>query len=264
MFYTDSHAHLAAAEFDEDRAAVLARARAAGVARIMMIANGTSLAEFTGALKLVEEADELRVALGVHPHEAHHSTPRLLAELKRLARHPRVLAWGEIGLDYHYDHSPRATQQENFREQLYLAGELELPVVIHCREAWEDCLEILEQGWAPTGRGGILHCFSGTLAWAQLAISWNFLISLAGNLTFPRSDELRAVAGSLPLERLLVETDSPYLAPQAHRGERNEPAYVRQVAAEVARLKGLTAEAVGQATSENFLRFFPRAAAETS
>lgn len=261
MPYTDSHAHLDAAEFDADREAVLARARAAGLVRILIIVNGTTLPEFERALAGAEKEAELWVALGVHPHDAQHATPSLWAGLKQLARHPRVLAWGEIGLDYHYDHSPRDTQRAVFREQLYSAGEVGLPVVIHCRDAWDDCLETLEQHWAASGRGGILHCFSGTLAHATRASAWNFLISLAGNLTFPRAENLRAIAGAFPLNSLLIETDCPFLAPQAYRGQRNEPAYVREVAAALGCLKGLTAEEVGRATSENFLRLFPRAGA---
>lgn len=260
MSYTDSHAHLVATEFDADRAAVLTRARTAGVERVLTIAIGTTLAEFEGALALAAPEPGLWVALGVHPHDARHATPPLLAELKKLARNPRVLAWGEIGLDYHYDHSPRETQQQVFREQLHAAGELGLPVVIHCREAWPDCLELLEQVWAPSGWGGILHCFSGTVHQATLALDWNFLISFAGNLTFSRADNLRAVARAIPLQSLLIETDCPFLAPQAYRGQRNEPAYVREVAGEVARLKGMTADEVGRATSANFLRLLPRAA----
>ncbi|MFQ5926790.1 MAG: TatD family hydrolase [Terriglobia bacterium] len=257
--YTDSHAHLAAAEFEPDRAAVVARAQEAGVVRILTIANGTTLPEFERALALTDGEANLWVAVGVHPHDARHAQPSLLANLKKVARRPGVLAWGEIGLDYHYDHSPRETQRTVFREQLCLAGELELPVVIHCRDAWEDCLETLDLVWAATGRGGILHCFSGTLADARQATGWNFLISCAGNLTFPRADNLRAVAEAMPLQSLLIETDCPFLAPQTYRGQRNEPAYVCEVAAERGRLKKSTSEEVGQITNENFLRLFPRA-----
>lgn len=236
---------------------MLARARAADVTRILTIASGTALAEVERTFAQAEAEADLWVGLGIHPHDARHATAELLARLKKLARHSRVLAWGEIGLDYHYHHSPRATQRQVFREQLYLAGELGLPVVIHCREAWEDCLEVLEDRWASTGRGGILHCFSGALEEARVAIGWNFLISFAGNLTFPRAENLRAVASALPLEWLLIETDCPFLAPQAFRGKRNESAYVREVAAEMGRLKGMTSEEIGRRTSENFLRLLP-------
>ena len=258
MPFIDSHAHLADRQFDSDRAEVLARAGDAGVECILNIANGTSASELEQAMSVAEQAPSLWAAIGIHPHEARHATPVLLSAVKGLARDSRVLAVGEIGLDYHYDHSPRETQRAAFREQLYLAGEVELPVIIHCREAWPECLEILGQVWAETRRGGILHCFSGTLDDARRALTWNFLISWAGNLTFPRAEKLRAVAAELPLDCMLIETDSPYLAPQPVRGQRNEPAHVRAVAAELGRLKNLTAEEVGRVTRKNFLRLFPR------
>ncbi len=238
---------------------MLARAQAAGVECILTIGNGTSIEEFRRSLTLSDAAPGIWVALGVHPHQAHHTTPALLAALKSLARAPRVLAWGEIGLDYHYNRSPHAIQRTVFREQLRLAGELGLPVIIHCREAWGECLEIIEQEWAPTGLGDILHCFSGTANEAVRARTWKFLISFAGNLTFPRAASLREIARATPLEHLLTETDCPYLAPQVYRGQRNEPAFVREVAAELGRLKGLPVEVIGEVTTENFLRLFPRA-----
>lgn len=255
----DSHAHLDAAAFDSDRGAVLARAQAAGVERILTIVNGTRVEEFQRSLALGEGVPGIWVALGVHPHEARQATPALLAALKSLAQEPQVLAWGEISLDYHYNRSRHAIQQGVFREQLRLARELGLPVIIHCREAWDDCLEILEQEWAPAGLGGILHCFSGTANEAARARAWKFLISFAGNLTFPRAENLCDIARATPLDYLLTETDCPYLAPQAHRGQRNEPAFVLEVAAGLGRLKGLPTEAIGEVTTENFLRLFPRA-----
>jgi TatD DNase family protein len=210
-------------------------------------------------LLAAEHEGFLWIAVGVHPHESRHSTPELLDELLSRAAQPRILAWGEIGLDYHYDHSPRDVQQEVFRQQLRRARGLDLPVLIHCREAWEDCLRILQEEWADSGLGGILHCFSGAAEVAAQAVEWGFLISFAGNVTFPKADDLRAAAAAVPLENLLIETDCPYLAPQAHRGRRNEPAYVVDVAAELGRLRGLSAEEMGERTTENFLRLFPRA-----
>jgi TatD DNase family protein len=255
----DSHAHLSDPRFDPDRAAVLERARAAGVEPILTVGLGRSAIEFERTLELVEAHDHLWAALGLHPHEAAQASPQLLAELERLCQHPRLLAWGEIGLDYHDDHSPRTVQREVFRQQLRGARSLKLPVVIHCREAWEDCLAILEQDWANTGLGGVLHCFSGTLAQAQRASGWGFLISFAGNITFPRAQELRQVARHLTPDQMLIETDAPYLAPQAFRGKRNEPAYVVEVAAELARLHGCETEEMARVTQANFLRLFPRA-----
>lgn len=261
MSFTDSHAHLTDERFDADRAAVLERARQAGVERILIIGNGTTRADFEKTLALVEQDKFLWAALGVHPHDARHADEELLASVEALAGRPRVLAWGEIGLDYHYHHSPRTVQQEAFRGQLQRARALGLPVIIHCREAWDDCLRILSEEWASSGLGGILHCFSGTVEVARRALAWGFLISFAGNVTFPRGENLREAAQAVPLDRLVLETDCPYLAPQAVRGKRNEPAYVVEVAATLGRLHGLTREAIGACATENFLRLFPRARA---
>lgn len=260
MDFTDSHAHLDDEKFVGDREAVLSRARAAGVERILAIGNGKEPVDFQETLALAEKTDFVWAALGIHPHDACHANAGLLAELERLASAPKVVAWGEIGLDYHFDHSPRPVQQEFFRRQLESARRLNLPVVIHCREAWEDCLRILEEQWAPGKLGGILHCFSGTLAQARQALEWGFLISFAGNVTFPRAENLRATAQALPLDGLLVETDAPYLAPQSVRGRRNEPAHVLETAAALGRLHGVSREEMGKRTTENFLRLFPRAA----
>lgn len=260
MAFTDSHAHLDDEKFASDREAVLGRARAAGVERILAIGNGKQPADFRETLALAEGNEFVWAALGIHPHDARHAGAELMAALETLAKAPKVLAWGEIGLDYHYDHSPRPVQREVFCRQLESARSLKLPVVIHCREAWEDCLRILEEQWAPGMLGGILHCFSGTLAQARQALEWGFLISFAGNVTFPRAENLRATAQALPADCLLVETDSPYLAPQAVRGRRNEPAHVLETAAELGRLHGVSREEMGERTSENFLRLFPRAA----
>ncbi len=260
MSCTDSHAHLDDPGFDADREAVLERARAAGVIRILTIAEATHPAAVEKTLLLAAENDGfLWVAAGVHPHEARHATSDLLDELAARATQRRLLAWGEIGLDYHYDHSPRDVQQGVFRQQLRRARGLDLPVIIHCREAWDDCLRILEEEWADSRLGGILHCFSGSTAAAARAVAWGFLISFAGNVTFPKGESLRAAAATVPLEHLLIETDCPYLAPQPHRGKRNEPAFVVEVAAELGRLRGLSADEMGRRTTENFLRLFPRA-----
>ena len=261
MAFTDSHAHLDDARFESDRTAVLARARQAGVERILTIGNGSRAADFQKTLELLENYEMLWGGLGVHPHEAGRAEEAVLAELDALVRRPRVLAWGEIGLDYHYDHSPREAQRAIFRRQLQGARLQKLPVIIHCRDAWDDCLQILAEEWASSGLAGILHCFSGSREAAQRAVEWGFLISFAGNVTFPRAEKLRAVARALRPEHLLIETDSPYLAPQAARGQRNEPAQVVEVATVLGSLHGLTAEEMGARTSENFLRLFPCARA---
>ncbi len=259
MSFTDSHAHLDDARFDSDRDAVVERAYAAGVTRILTIAEATQPAAVEKTMVLVSEHNFLWMALGVHPHEARHATSALFDEMENLVQQLRVLAWGEIGLDYHYDHSPRNVQQTVFREQLQRARSARLPVIIHCREAWDDGLRILEEEWASSGLGGILHCFSGTPEIARRGLDWGFLISFAGNVTFPRAETLRAAAATVPLEHLLIETDCPYLAPQTARGQRNEPAFVVETAAELGRLHDLSREEMGARTTENFLRLFPQA-----
>jgi TatD DNase family protein len=179
-----------------------------------------------------------------------------LDELARLAKHPKVIAWGEIGLDYFYDYSPRDAQERVFRDQMALAHEARLPIIIHCRDAWADCLKLLEEVWRPAGLGGILHCFTSTLEDAKRGLDIGFLISFAGNSTYPKTQNLRDVAKALPLENILIETDSPYLAPQAYRGKRNEPAYVVEVARTLASVRDLPAEEFAARTAGNFRRFF--------
>src|SRR6266404_1467354 len=185
------------------------------------------------------------------------SQPRQFFQvLARLAQHPKVIAWGEIGLDYYYDHSPREAQARVFRDQMALARRAKKPIIIHCRDAWTDCLNMIEEHWRPTGLGGILHCFTGTLDDARRGMDMGFLISFAGNSTYPKTQNLRDVAKALPLEKILIETDAPYLAPQPYRGKRNEPAYVAEVARTLATVRDLTPEEIAAATTENFRRFF--------
>jgi TatD DNase family protein len=173
-----------------------------------------------------------------------------------------VIAWGEIGLDYYYDHSPREMQKEVFKRQMELAAAAKFPIVIHCRpseatdDAWQDCLGLMRAHWAPKGLGGILHCFTGTWAHAKSALDLGFMISFAGNLTFPKAQQIRDAALEVPLDRLLIETDSPYLAPVPHRGKRNEPAFVRETARKLGDVRGMTVEEVGELTTQNFYKFF--------
>jgi len=235
---------------------MLERARAAGVSAILTVGIGATLDEIRGAIALAEQHDWIFAAAGFHPHEAKAAGEAELAQLAELMLRPRVVAWGEIGLDYHYDHSPRDVQAGVFAQQLELARAAKLPVIIHCRDAWPDCLDILERDWRATGLGGVLHCFSGTAAEAQRAIEMGFLISFAGNVTFPKSQALRDVARELPLSSLLIETDSPYLAPPPHRGRRNEPAFVAEVARTLATVRDLPVAEVGLATAANFRRMF--------
>lgn len=256
MNLIDSHAHVDVSDYDADRDDMLRRAQEAGVGTILAIGNGPELEKLGAAVLFAEAHDWIYASAGIHPHEAKLATDAHYLELERLARHPRVVAWGEIGLDYHYDHSPRNVQQRVFGDQLELASSARRPVIIHCREAWPDCLKILAEAWRSSGLGGIFHCFTGTLAESRQGIEMGFLISFAGNVTYPKAQNLREVAREIPLDRLLIETDSPFLAPQPHRGRRNEPAYVVEVARTIANVRNLPPSEVAEATSANFRRFF--------
>jgi TatD DNase family protein len=264
MELIDSHAHIDFPQFAEDREAMLDRARAAGVTTLLAIGTGTGPQKLDSALPFAEQHDWIYATVGVHPHEAKEVRQQHLDELARLARHPKVIAWGEIGLDYFYDHSPRDVQQKVFREQMTLAAQAKLPIIIHCRDAWSDCLNILEEVWRPSGLGGILHCFSSTLEDARRGIEMGFMISFAGNSTYPKARNLRDIAKALPLENILIETDAPYLAPQPWRGKRNEPAYVAEVARMLANVRNCPAEEMASATAHNFRRFFGLARAGVS
>jgi len=241
-------------EFDSDRTDMLARAQAAGVRNILAI--GGAPGALASALPFAENHDWIYAAAGIHPHEAKLATRAHYDELATLAKHPKFLAWGEIGLDYHYDHSPRDVQKRVFIEQLELARRAGRPIIIHCREAWPDCLVLLEEHWRSSGLGGIFHCFSGTLEEARRGAQIGFLISFAGNVTYPKAQNLRDVAVALPLESILIETDSPFLAPQPFRGKRNEPAFVAEVARTLAPVRNLAPQELATATAANFRRFF--------
>jgi TatD DNase family protein len=264
MQIIDSHAHLEFSQFDEDRAAMLERARAAGVETLLAIGSGTSPAErLDSAIPFAEQHDWIYATVGIHPHDASAATEEHFARLDELARNPRVIAWGEMGLDHHYDHSPREVQQAVFRRQLGQARAAKLPIVIHCRDAWDDCLAILEEEWRASGIGGIFHCFTGTLAEARRGLDMGFLVSFAGNVTYPKMQHLRDIARELPLESILTETDSPFLPPQGRRGKRNEPAFVVEVAQALANVRNLPPEQVAATTAANFRRFFRLGAPDT-
>ena len=250
----DSHAHVDMSEFDSDRAEMLARAQAAGLRGILAI--GGAPGALASAIPLAERYEWIYAAAGIHPHEARLATPEHYDELAKLTKHPKFLAWGEIGLDYHYDHSPRDVQRRVFVEQLELARVSARPTIIHCREAWTDCLVLLEKHWRSSGLGGIFHCFGGTLEDARRGMEMGFLISFAGNVTYPKAQNLRDAAARLPLESLLIETDSPFLAPQPFRGRRNEPAFVAEVARTLAPVRNLAPHELAAATAANFRRFF--------
>jgi TatD DNase family protein len=256
MDLIDSHAHIDFPQFADDREAMLERARVAGVGTLLAIGTGPGPEKLDAAIPYTDKYDWIYSSVGIHPHQAKEVTQAHLDELARLAQHPKVIAWGEIGLDYFYDHSPREIQAEVFRNQMELAAGAKLPIVIHCRDAWDDCLAQLEQHWKATGLGGILHCFTSTLEHAKRGLDMGFLVSFAGNSTYPKTQHLRDVAKELPLDRILIETDSPYLAPQAYRGKRNEPAYVTEVAKTLAAVRNLAAEDFAAATAANFRRFF--------
>ena len=266
--FVDSHAHLEGKQFDQDREQVIARAQDAGIRNIVAIGNGDGPANFDCGIHLAEKYDFIYATIGIHPHEARLADEAAYAEMARLARHPKVIAWGEIGLDYFYDHSPRETQKQVFITQMELAAAAKLPIVIHCRpsnnteDAWNDCLSLIQEHWAPTGIGGILHCFTGNWGQASRALDMGFMISFAGNLTFPKAQPIRDAALQVPLDRTLIETDSPYLAPVPHRGKRNEPAFVVETARRLAELRGVSVDEIGERTSQNFYNFFKLA--ETS
>jgi TatD DNase family protein len=255
--YIDSHAHIEGPEFDVDREAVIARAVEAGVETIVCVGNGEIAADsHSAAFRLAEQHSFIYTTVGVHPHEARLLDGELEAKLADLAQHPKVIAWGEIGLDYHYDNSPRQTQREAFRKQLRMARERGLPVSIHTRDAEPDTVSILDDEWKDTGFGGVIHCFTGTREFADAAIERGFLISFSGVVTFKNAEQLRDTARHLALDKILIETDSPFLAPVPHRGRRNEPAYVVDTAKAIAELRGVDEEEVGRATSKNFVRLF--------
>jgi TatD DNase family protein len=260
--FIDSHAHLDGKQFDIDREQVIMRARDAGVRSMVAIGNGEGPADVDCGIRLAEKYEFIYATLGIHPHEARLADEAAYQNMERLAKHSKVIAWGEIGLDYFYDHSPRDVQKTVFTRQMELAAAAKLPIVIHCRpsdgsdDAWNDCLALLRDNWAPKGLGGILHCFTGTWPQAKSALDLGFMISFAGNITFPKAQPIRDAALEVPLDRILIETDSPYLAPVPHRGKRNEPVFVKETARKLGELRGFTPEEIGEQTSSNFCNFF--------
>ena len=256
--FVDSHCHIDGAEYDADREEVIRRARDAGVTTMLNVGTGDPHSgAFERAVELAEKHTDIYAAVGVHPHDAKLFTDQAEQRLLDLVKQSRqVIAWGEIGLDYHYDHSPRDVQRKVFKRQLRLARLLELPVVIHSREANDDTIAILREEMAGYERGGVLHCFGGSLEMATSAIDLGFFISFAGNLTFKKAEDLRSIARQLPLDRLLIETDCPYLTPVPFRGKRNEPARVVETARCLAELHGRELEEIGHITGENFGKLF--------
>jgi TatD DNase family protein len=262
LILVDSHAHLEGKQFNSDREQVIARAKEAGVQTIVAVGNGDGPGTLDCGIKLAAQYDFIYATVGIHPHEAKLATDADFDELEKLATRPKVIAWGEIGLDYFYDHSPHEVQQQVFVKQMQLAAYVKLPIVIHCRpsnnseDAWEDCLRLMENHWRSIGLGGILHCFTGTWPYAKRALDLGFMVSFAGNVTFPKAQQIRDAAKQVPLDCMFVETDSPYLAPVPHRGKRNEPAFVKETACQIAELRQTSLEEIGRQTTENFHRFF--------
>jgi TatD DNase family protein len=252
--FVDSHAHIDGPEFNEDRDDVIQRARAAGVEVILNVGTGDPHSgDLERGAALAEKHDNVFAAVGVHPHDARHfdiTAERRILDL--IDRSNRILAWGEIGLDFHYDNSPRDVQRAAFRRQLELASQRKLPVIIHSREAQDETIQMLRESDVK----GVMHCFSGSQAFADQAIALGFFISFSGIVTFKKAVELQQVAATVPQDRLLIETDCPYLAPIPHRGKRNEPAFVVEVARRVAELRGVTVEEIERITTANFGRLF--------
>ena len=255
----DSHCHLDFPEFAPELDAVVARARAAGVGRMLTIC--TRLSKFDQVLAVAERFDRMFCSVGVHPHEAANEAGVALPRILELAQHPKVVGIGEAGLDYYYDKSPREKQQEVFALHIEAARQSGLPIIVHSRDADEDTVRLLRDGAAKGNLRGVIHCFTSTQYLADAALEMGFYISLSGIVTFKNAEALRQVAKTVPLDRLLVETDSPYLAPVPHRGRVNEPRHVIHVAQAIAAIKEVTLEEVAQATTANFYRLFPRAAA---
>jgi TatD DNase family protein len=242
----DSHAHLEMKEFDGDRDEVIGRAGQAGVERIITV--GTTVSDCEKAVSIACRHEAVYAAIGVHPHEVKGINDKTYDDLKRLAKSEKIVAFGEIGLDFFRNLSPRDVQIKRFGEQLELAGEIGLPIIIHDREAHKETLEML-RGWK--GKQGVIHCFSGDYSMAQECLDMGFCISIPGSVTFGKSEKLQDVVRRIPLNSLLLETDAPYLTPHPNRGKRNEPAYVIHTARKVAEIKGLSYEHVADVSSRN-------------
>jgi len=254
----DSHCHLDGEQFADDRDATIERARAAGVERMMVIGTGGGPPDLEVAIRLAEQYPFIYATVGVHPHDAVKATPETFARMAELARHSKVLAIGEIGLDYHYDFSPRDVQRSVFAAQLELAARGRMPIVIHTREAWQDTLAVIREAGLPNG--GIMHCFTGGPKEAEQALEMGFHLSFGGILTFPKAGDLREAAALTPEDRLLVETDAPYLAPVPHRGKRNEPAFMVETARRLAEVRSMMIDDIASVTTRNFDRLCGAAA----
>lgn len=262
----DSHCHLDSTDFDADRDEVVARAVDAGVTTLVAIGTGEGPPDLEAGLRMADQYPMFLATVGVHPHDAAKATDGTLARLADLLAHPKVIAVGEIGLDYHYDFSPREAQKEVFIEQMRIAAEHRKPIVIHTREAWDDTLALIERHWSGRGIPGVMHCFSAGPDEAARSLALGFYLGFGGILTFPRASELQKVAANAPLDRILLETDAPYLAPVPKRGKRNEPVFIGYTAQKLANLRNLTFDEIAGATAANFARVFsfPLSTAESA
>lgn len=254
MHLVDSHCHLDAAEFDPDRSEVLARARAAGVRTILAINTATRAEELDRAIRLAETHEGVWATVGVQPHDAHKAGEEVWTRMEELARHPKVVAVGETGFEYHYDFAPRPAQRAAFERQVRIAGEAGKPVVIHTRDAWPDTFALLEKHWVRFGLPGIMHCFTGGPEEAARCLAMGFYLSFSGILTYRNADGIREAARRAPADRILTETDAPLLAPAPLRGRRNEPAHVLHTARKLAEVRGETVEQTARAVHQNFRR----------
>lgn len=252
MRLADSHCHLDDRQFAGDLEAVMERARLAGVERMLAIGTGEGPPDLEAGLRLAVRFPNVYASVGVHPHDASKAVPGTWDRLRELAAHPRTAAIGEVGLDYHYNYSPPEVQRGVFIVQLRLAGEAGKPVIIHTREAWDDTLELIRRHWR--GPGGIFHCFTEGPEQARQALDLGFHLAFGGMLTFPKAERVRAAARLVPAERLLLETDAPYLAPVPHRGRRNEPSLIVETARKLAEIRSESLEELAAATSANFER----------
>ncbi len=254
MMLVDHHCHLDFPDFADELDGVIARAKAAGVG--LMVSISTRIRRFDRLLQIADAHANVFCSVGTHPHYAHEELDVPVEEIVALSRHPKVVAIGEAGLDYFYDNSPREAQARGFRNHIAAARETQLPLVIHARDADKDVAEILKEEMAIGAFPAVLHCYTGGAELARCGVELGLYVSFSGILTFKKSDALREIAKAVPLHRLLVETDAPYLAPGKYRGKRNEPAYVVETAAELARVKGVTLGELAKATTENFLRLY--------
>ncbi len=255
MTLVDSHCHLDDSQFSEDRTAVIERAHAAGVQYMLAIGTGDGPPDLMAAIRLAEQWPSVYATVGVHPNDAPKIDDSTFKNLESLLGHPKVKGIGEIGLDYHWG-VPRETQLPVFLRQLAIAAEIRMPVVIHTRDAWSDTLDVLRKHWAPTGLPCLMHCFTGDSEQARECLDLGFCLAFGGVTTFPKSLPIREAARITPADRLLLETDSPYLAPIPYRGKRNEPAFVVHTAELVAQLRGVSPDQLGTETTENFRRIF--------